>query len=57
MEKREAALEAALLDYVERYGLTDKARAAFRVMGKAPGDDGAGQACGEAAGGGERSGD
>lgn len=56
MEKREAALEAALLDYVERYGLTDKARAAFRVMGKAPGDDWAGQACGEAAGGGERSG-
>lgn len=40
MSEREAALEAALVEYVERYGLTDKARAAFGVLGKPPAEEG-----------------
>lgn len=50
MGEREAALEAALVEYVEKYGLTDKARAAFLVMGTQPADDRPGGSNAEGAG-------
>lgn len=50
MSEREAALEAALVDYVERYGLTDKARAAFVVLEKPPTKEGPGRSKTDGAG-------
>lgn len=40
-DKRTAALEAALLDYIVRYGATELARVAFRNPESSKADDGA----------------